>query len=263
MKEMNHKLKDVFRNFIKSKQERLIGTFHRATCKCSNDLNLNFVYFTIYFRHFEVKSVRKVTIMSSAQKCIKPSAAKIKAKAKKRNSSISKSENIDRKSLLKLSKTELIKECKKYKVSTIGSKRDMIDRIITIHPKTKVKHRKTKSKPKDTIKGKRKKSRSGIKDNNQSFIELTVDGYCREIQALLKKIRMTIPKEIIILVLQFHGEKSIKMIRWSKTYKSYSTILSDDSKTARISNRDRFQHVLADDIPIKSSVALWRIKVLL
>ena len=52
----------------------------------------------------------------------------------------------------------MIKKCKQYKVSTIGSKKDMIDRIILKSVKTKPKYNKNKSKHKDKVRGKRKKS---------------------------------------------------------------------------------------------------------
>eukprot|EP01084_Bolivina_argentea_P276201 471248_1 len=49
----------------------------------------------------------------------------------------------NRKDLLKLSKTKLIKKCKKYKLSTNGSKSDMVDRLITkIEAKNKKKQKK-------------------------------------------------------------------------------------------------------------------------
>eukprot|EP01083_Nonionella_stella_P157397 511010_1 len=62
-----------------------------------------------------------------------------------------------RKELLKLSKPKLIKECKKYKVSTTGSKNDMIQRLLTADAK-KPKKTRSKKKSKKTKKKKKKKS---------------------------------------------------------------------------------------------------------
>ena len=103
--------------------------------------------------------------MSSAQKCIKPSAAKSKGKGKKSNSSFGKIDKVNKKTLLKLSKKELIKKCKKYKVSSVGSKKDMIDRIILKSSKNKPKSDKNKSnvKSKKKSKDKGKKNKSDIK----------------------------------------------------------------------------------------------------
>ena len=62
--------------------------------------------------------------------------------------------NITRKELLKLSKTQLIKECKKHNVSSIGSKSDMIDRLLCKMQMSKARLKKssTKSKSKSSTK---------------------------------------------------------------------------------------------------------------
>lgn len=80
-----------------------------------------------------------------------------------------------RKELLKLSKPQLIKQCKKYKLSTLGNKNDMITRILDHNKDKPVKTSKKIASP---PKAKGSQVTSSNKTNNNSYVQL-VYGYCR------------------------------------------------------------------------------------
>eukprot|EP01083_Nonionella_stella_P157398 511011_1 len=85
--------------------------------------------------------------------------------------------NLRKRDLLKLSKPKLIRECKKYKVSTTGSKNDMIQRLLTADAK-KPKKTRSKKKSKKTKKKKKKKSMAIKKfDAPMDVIELCFEYY--------------------------------------------------------------------------------------
>ena len=104
-----------------------------------------------------------------------------------------------KKQLLKLSKAQLIKTCKQFKLPTTGSKGDMINRIIKHEIKL---NPDIDQQPNLKPKKKRKSSRKSKKPNDailsRNALHFVLDGYIRSIENSLPRNQI-IPKEILIL----------------------------------------------------------------